>query len=120
MTAESVRIYVPETRSAESAVRQALNQVVQGGATLYHGTGTWKNGQRVVSERVIVVEVLDCGEERRVAIERLATALLAAGEEAVLIATQHTTTRLSMRNDGTGNLGGDKYTGEQYAHSPNS
>lgn len=91
---EGIRIYVPEIRLQEPYVKQAVDSVVADGATLYSAVGTWTDGKKeLMTEGVLVIEVLDCHEERRQAIDLLAAALLEAGEEAVLEATQQIITR---------------------------
>jgi hypothetical protein len=99
MNMESIRIYVPENRVQERAVEQAMDQVIAGGTTLYHATGYWPNSIGTSSERVVVVEILDWLQGRQQAVDSLVAALLAAGEEAVLVAMQPMVIHLLMRGD---------------------
>jgi hypothetical protein len=99
MNMESIRIYVPENRVQERAVEQAMDQVIAGGATLYYATGYWPSSTGTISERVVVVEVLDCEHSKQRAVEDLVAELLAAGEEVVLVAMQPMVIHLLMRRD---------------------
>jgi hypothetical protein len=98
---ESLRIYVPAMKMDQPGVEEALSRVTASGATLYPATGAWPQGLDTLVERVVVVEVLDCDAERQEAVDDLATALLEAGEEAVLIARQETATRFVVRSGKT-------------------